>query len=206
MFKKFYTPVLINLTLFFLADRPGDHIIICGRNTKRWFRSAAYYHHGIYIGESNGKEVADFGREQHEYPVYCTLKKFMEGPDGEPKTQLYRRNYKNGAFLEEETINLVDKICQNRGFLCYKLIGKNCEHFASIVRTGYRTSSQAQKSYFWLLFPSYCKLLGDPIDCVIVLLLYRIYFNPTTDLPNSKIPLIINFLVFKRLITMSRIK
>jgi len=188
LFKNFCTPVLINLTLFFLADRRGDHIFICGSNSynaKKLLHSTTYYHHGIYIGESNGKEVADFGREQHKYPVYCTLDKFMEGPDGEPKTQLYRRNYKNGAFLEEETLKLVDQICQKKDFLHYDVLGTNCEHFASIAKTGHKTSIQVHRFFFWLTFPIIFQVDESRLYCATFLGFYNNYFKPISVFEQS---------------------
>jgi len=134
---------------------PGDHIYVAIRRAKSISKSvltasrsisAIGYHHGVYLGSINGEHrVTDFGREQKTHPVITSLNAFMYE---NPTNQLYLRRYTSGNILPVE--NILEQAAEMEGNMewgRYRLWEKNCEHFATFLKTGKQWSMQAYVGY-----------------------------------------------------------
>ncbi|CAF1118287.1 unnamed protein product [Adineta steineri] len=130
---------------------PNDHIYIPGNHSypvKRDAGSAAYYHHGVYLGVIDGdKKVTDFGRDNDKYPVICTFDEFLGDSNGHQKSvkQMYKRVYKESEKLlsASDSFTLAKQMCDYQDWGDYDLLTSNCETYATYIKTRIPYSSQA---------------------------------------------------------------
>ncbi|KAJ3625241.1 hypothetical protein MTP99_018802 [Tenebrio molitor] len=124
----------------------GDHIFVPGSSSRGlkitgW---VGYYHHGIYLGLVDGKEmVTDFGAVNSPRPVIRPFDEFLGGYSD----QLYRRKYKvtSKILAPEKTLEYARLICNGEHpWPPYSLNTNNCEHYASLLKMAQVYSSQAK--------------------------------------------------------------
>lgn len=107
----------------------------------------SYNHHGIYLGVIDGKKmVTDFGVVSNYQPVIRELDAFLS----EFPKRLHRRIYKDESKLLplEETLKIAEKYYTcNCPYEPFNFFTNNCEHYASLLKTRKRYSTQVDYPY-----------------------------------------------------------
>lgn len=111
----------------------GDHLAVLDRNLLR----DDYYHHGISIGGTSVVHLT--GEAKSNAKVEITgISEFMQ------KRPLFRINYpKNKRKSPQDTADTAKQIHSDQNWGNYKVLGNNCEHFATFCVTGRKESAQA---------------------------------------------------------------
>ena len=110
-------------------------------------RNGYYTHHGIYVKNAEGRDmVIHFWGERKSSAKVCSwdLEQFRSNGVG---NQLYEAQYKIPTLGLEETVEMARKeLSSPPEEWKYNLWTKNCETFATYLKTGRGFSPQAQKS------------------------------------------------------------
>ena len=130
--------------VLFRQLKVGDHIAVKGGDT-----GVEYYHHGIFLGHEKGVANVNGWNKHDAKPKLYNLQKFTY----RMRRPLIRINYPSDKCLPPE---IVVKKCKNfienpEQFGQFSMFTNNCEHFATLCKTGTPYSMTSKNMIYQLL-------------------------------------------------------